>query len=65
LFFHFSSLDLGPVQMESALDFTICGLSQVEVDFPHAPDLPKGRPEWHQSVATLMISSNNVRGLIV
>jgi hypothetical protein len=39
----FSSLDLGPVQMASAWIFTTFGVSQVEVDFPRAPDPPKGR----------------------
>jgi hypothetical protein len=39
----FSSLDLGPVQMTSAWVFTTFGVSQVEVDFPRAPDPPKGR----------------------
>jgi hypothetical protein len=39
----FSSLDIGPVQMASAQVFTTIGVSQVEVDFPHAPDTPKGR----------------------
>jgi hypothetical protein len=39
----FSSLDLGPVQMASARVFTTFGVNQVEVDFPHAPDPPKGR----------------------
>jgi hypothetical protein len=39
----FSSLDLGPVQMASAWVFTTFGVSQVEVDFPRAPDPPKGR----------------------
>jgi len=39
----FSSLDLGPVQMASAWVFTTFGISQVEVDFPRAPDPPKGR----------------------
>jgi hypothetical protein len=43
----FSSLDLGPVQMASAWVFTTFGVSQVEVDFPRAPDPPKGRPEWY------------------
>jgi hypothetical protein len=38
----FSSLDLGPVQMASARVFTTFGVSQVEVDFPRAPDPPKG-----------------------
>jgi len=61
----FSSLDLGPVQMASARVFTTFGVSQVEVDFPRAPDPPKGRPEWYQSVAGLMISYEYVRGMIV
>jgi hypothetical protein len=39
----FSSLDLGPVQMASARVFTTFGVNQVEVDFPRAPDPPKGR----------------------
>jgi hypothetical protein len=39
----FSSLDLGPVQMASARVFTTFGVSQEEVDFPRAPDPPKGR----------------------
>jgi len=60
-----ASLDLGPVQMASARVFTTFGVSQVEVDFPRAPDAPKGRPEWYQSVAGLMISYEYVRGTIV
>jgi len=43
----FSSLDLGSVQMASAWVFTTFGVNQVEVDFPRAPDPPKGR---HQAV---------------
>jgi len=39
----FSSLDLGPVQMASARVFTTFAVNQVEVDFPRAPDPPKGR----------------------
>jgi hypothetical protein len=39
----FSSLDPGPAQMASARVFTTFRVNQVEVDFPHAPDLPKGR----------------------
>jgi hypothetical protein len=61
----FSSLDLGPVQMASARVFTTFGVSQVEVDFPRAPDLPKGYPERCQSVAGRMISYEYVRGMIV
>jgi hypothetical protein len=38
----FSSLDVGPVQMASAWVFTTFGVSQMEVDFPRAPDPPKG-----------------------
>jgi len=38
----FSSLDLSPVQMASAWVVTTFGVSQVEVDFPRAPDPPKG-----------------------
>ena len=41
--YFFTSLDLGPVQMASAWVFTTFGVSQVEVDFPRAPDPPKGR----------------------
>jgi hypothetical protein len=51
--------------MASARVFTNFGVSQVEVDFPRAPDPPKGRPEWYQSVAGLMISYEYVRGMIV
>jgi hypothetical protein len=61
----FCSLDLGPVQMASARVFTTFGGSQVEVDFPRAPDPPKGLPEWYRSVAGLMISYEYVRGMIV
>jgi hypothetical protein len=61
----FSSLDLGPVQMASARVFTTFGVSQVEVEFPRAPDLPKGRPEWYRSVAGLMRLYEHVRGMIV
>jgi hypothetical protein len=39
----FSCMDLGPVQMASARVFTTFGVNQVEVDFPRAPDPPKGR----------------------
>jgi len=39
----FSSLELGPVQMASAWVFTTFGVSQVEMDFPRAPDLTNGR----------------------
>ena len=60
-----TSLDLGLVQKASARVFTTFGASQVEVDFPRAPDPPKGRPEWYQSVAGLMISYEYVRGMIV
>jgi len=38
----FSSLNLRPVQMASACDCNTVGVSQVEVDFPRGPDLPKG-----------------------
>ena len=61
----FSSLDLGPVQMASARVFTTFGVSQVEVDFPRAPDPPNGRPEAYRSVAGLMISYKYVCGMIV
>ena len=37
----------------------------LEVEFPRAPDQPKGRPEWYRSVAGLMISYEYVRGMIV
>jgi hypothetical protein len=30
-----------------SIGFTTFGVSQVEVEFPHAPDLAKGRPEWY------------------
>jgi hypothetical protein len=40
--FSLSSLDLGPVQIASARVFTTFGVNQVEVDFPRAPDPPKG-----------------------
>jgi len=63
--FFFSSLDLGPVQMASARVFATFGVSQVEVDFPRAPDPPKGHPERCQLVAGLMISYEYVRGMIV
>jgi len=63
--FCFSSLDLGPVQMASARVFATFGVSQVEVDFPRAPEPPKGHPEWYRSVAGLMISYKYVRGMIV
>ena len=37
----------------------------LEVEFPRAPNPPKGRPEWYRSVAGLMISYKYVRGMIV
>jgi len=40
-----TTLDVGPVQMASARVFTTFGVSQVEVDFPCAPDPLKGHPE--------------------
>jgi hypothetical protein len=61
----FSSLDLGPVQMASAWVVTTFGVSQVAVDFPRAPDPPKGRPEWYRSVAGLMGSCDCIRGTVV
>ena len=64
-FLFFSSLDFGPVQMALARVFTTFRVSQVEVDFLHAPDPPKGLPEWCQSVAELMIWYEYVRGMIV
>jgi hypothetical protein len=42
-----SSLDLGRVQMASAWVFTTNGVSEVEVDFPRAPDPAKGHPQWY------------------
>jgi hypothetical protein len=51
--------------MASAWVFTTFGVSQVEVDFPRAPDQLKGRPEWYRSVAGLMSSYEYVRGMIV
>jgi len=39
----FSSVVLGPAQMASAWVFTTFWVSQVEVEFPHAPDVLKGR----------------------
>jgi hypothetical protein len=38
----FSSVDLGLAQMASAWDFSTFWVSQVEVEFPHAPDVLKG-----------------------
>jgi len=61
----FSSLDLGPVQMASAWVFTTFTVSQVEVDFPHAPDPPKGHPEWYQTVAGRMSSYEYIHGMII
>jgi hypothetical protein len=61
----FSSLDLGPVQMASAWVFATSGVSQVEVDYPRALDLPKGHRESYRLVAGLMISYMYVRGMIV
>ena len=49
----FSSLDHGPVQMASAWVFTTFRVSQVEVEFPCAPDPPKGHPERYWSVVGL------------
>jgi hypothetical protein len=40
-----TSLDLRPVQMASARVLPPPDLSQREVEFPRAPDLPKGHPE--------------------
>jgi len=40
-----TSLDLGPVLMASARVLPPPDLSQWEVEFPHAPDPPKGHPE--------------------
>jgi hypothetical protein len=40
-----TSLDLGPVQMASARVLPPPDLSEWEVEFPHAPDAPKGHPE--------------------
>jgi hypothetical protein len=41
----FSSLDLGPVEMALARVLPPPDLSQWEVEFPRAPDPPKGHPE--------------------
>jgi hypothetical protein len=60
-----SCLNLGPLQIASARVFTTFGVSQLEVDFPCAPDLGKGCPEWCQSVPGLIISYEYVRGMIV
>jgi hypothetical protein len=40
-----TSLDLGPVQMTSARVLPPLDLSQWEVEFPRAPEPPKGHPE--------------------
>jgi hypothetical protein len=47
------------------MGFATSGVSQVEVDYPRALDLPKGRPESYRLVAGLMISYKYVRGMIV
>jgi len=60
----FSSLDLGLVQMASAWVFTTFRVSQVEVDFPHAPDPPKGCRVWYRLVAGLMSWYEYVSGMI-
>jgi hypothetical protein len=36
--------DFGPVQMASVRVFTTFGVIPVEVEFPRAPDPPKGHP---------------------
>jgi len=61
----FSSLDLGPVQMASARVLPPPDLSQWEVEFPRAPDPPKGHPERYSSVLGLMGSYDSVRGTVV
>jgi len=39
--------------------------SQVEVEFPHAPDLPKGHPEKYWSVVRLVSLYEHVYGMMV
>jgi hypothetical protein len=61
----FSSLDLGPVQMVSARVVPPPDLSQWEVEFPRAPDQPKGHPERECSVVGLIGLYVCVRGTVV
>ena len=60
-----TSLDLGPVQMTSARGFPTFRVSQVEVDFPRAPDPRRGRPESYQLVVGLMSLYKYIYGMIV
>jgi len=60
-----TSLDLGRVYMASARVSPPPDLSQWEVEFPRAPDPPKGHPERYRSVAGLLSLYEYVRGMIV
>jgi hypothetical protein len=51
--------------MASAQVFTTFGVSLVEVVVSHMPCLPRGCPEWYQSVAGLMSSYAYVHSMIV